>query len=204
MIILKIDDLIDDEERHRNLIFHRYSDSYTFISKLPFLQYNPKFSLQIHVSLSMEVDSIPNGSATETAMPNATAAAATITPAPSNFTGLAESLKLEHQFLRVPFEHYKKTIRANHRVAEKEVSAVISSVTEAADRDNMSTEEAVHHFNSLVSRLQGLKRKVVDSRFSPFFLFKFIFLNILLCNCFSEGQSSDGNLIFRMFLLLYS
>lgn len=150
----------------------------------------------------MEVDSIPNGSATETDMPNA-AAAATITPTPSNFTGLAESLKLEHQFLRVPFEHYKKTIRANHRVAEKEVSAVISSVTEAADRDNMSTEEAVHHFNSLVSRLQGLKRKVVDSRFSPF-LFEFIFLNILLCNCCSEGQSSDGNLLFRMFLLPYS
>lgn len=114
----------------------------------------------------MEVDAIPNGSASETAMENA--AAATISPTPSKISGLAESLKLEHQFLRVPFEHYKKTIRANHRVAEKEVSAVISSVTDAADRENMSREEAVHHFTSLVSRLQGLKRKVVGSRFSFF------------------------------------
>ncbi|XP_022139154.1 macrophage erythroblast attacher [Momordica charantia] len=108
----------------------------------------------------MEVDAIPNGSATETAMANVAAAA--ITPPPSKFSGLAESLKLEHQFIRVPFEHYKKTIRANHRVVEKEVSAVISSVTDAADRDAMSREEAVHHFNSLVSRLQGLKRKLEE------------------------------------------
>ncbi|XP_022956805.1 protein MAEA homolog [Cucurbita moschata] len=108
----------------------------------------------------MEVDAIPNGSASETAMENA--AAATISPTPSKISGLAESLKLEHQFLRVPFEHYKKTIRANHRVAEKEVSAVISSVTDAADRENMSREEAVRHFTSLVSRLQGLKRKLEE------------------------------------------
>ena len=65
----------------------------------------------------------------------------------------------EHQFLRVPFEHYKKTLRANHRAVEKEMSAVISGVTEAAAAD-LSPDDAVNHLNSLVCRLQGLKRKV--------------------------------------------
>ncbi|XP_068660164.1 protein MAEA homolog [Aristolochia californica] len=74
---------------------------------------------------------------------------------------LVDSLKLEHQLLRVPFEHLKKSMRANHRIVEKEMTAVISSVTEAAERD-MSKEEAVSHLTSLVSRLQGLKRKLEE------------------------------------------
>ncbi|XP_068663184.1 protein MAEA homolog [Aristolochia californica] len=74
---------------------------------------------------------------------------------------LSESLKLERQLLRVPFEHLKKSMRANHRIVDKEMTAVISSVTEAAERD-MSKEEAVHHLTSLVSRLQGLKRKLEE------------------------------------------
>ncbi|KAL0917171.1 hypothetical protein M5K25_012218 [Dendrobium thyrsiflorum] len=73
-----------------------------------------------------------------------------------------ESIKLEHQFLRVPLEHLKKTIRANHRSAEKEVAAVLSGVAEVADRDDISREEAVIQLSSLVSRLQGLKRKLED------------------------------------------
>ncbi|KAF8404308.1 hypothetical protein HHK36_009191 [Tetracentron sinense] len=77
----------------------------------------------------------------------------------SRLTHLAESLKLEHQFLRVPLEYFKKSMRTNHRIIEKEMSAVFSSVSEAVDRD-MSKEEAVHHLTTLVSRLQGLKRKV--------------------------------------------
>ncbi|KAK6145311.1 hypothetical protein DH2020_022131 [Rehmannia glutinosa] len=97
----------------------------------------------------MEMDApLPNG--------NSIAAAP-----PSKFGKLAESLKLEHQLLRVPFEHYKKTIRANHRTVEKEVSAVISGVSDAADSD-ISRDYAVHQLNSLVSRLQGLKRKLEE------------------------------------------
>ncbi|KAF7822318.1 protein MAEA-like protein [Senna tora] len=79
----------------------------------------------------------------------------------SKLAQLTESLKLEHQFLRVPFEHYKKTIRANHRVVEKEMSAVISGVADAAD-GNLSRDDAVNHLSSLVSRLQGLKRKLEE------------------------------------------
>ncbi|ERN13428.1 macrophage erythroblast attacher isoform X2 [Amborella trichopoda] len=81
---------------------------------------------------------------------------------PSKMSNLEESLKLEHQFLKVPFEHLKKSMRVNHRMVEKEMSAVMLTVAEVSDRD-MSREEAVHHLTSLVSRLQGLKRKLEES-----------------------------------------
>lgn len=100
----------------------------------------------------MEMDSLPNGNSAAAPPNPASAAAAPPPPASSKPNHVAESLKLEHQFLRVPFEHYKKTIRANHRAVEKEISAVVTAVT---DRD-----DAVDHLTSLVSRLQGLKRKV--------------------------------------------
>ncbi|KAL5975557.1 hypothetical protein ACLOJK_019881 [Asimina triloba] len=105
----------------------------------------------------MEAESLPNGDS---------AAAATATPSPPSSNKLmhvAESLKLEHQFLKVPLEHLKKTMRANHRTVEKEMNAVIASVADAAasDRD-MSKEEAVHHLTCLVSKLQGLKRKLEE------------------------------------------
>ncbi|XP_015074085.1 protein MAEA homolog [Solanum pennellii] len=119
----------------------------------------------------MEMETVPNGSspsstttttsaAVTTNAASAAAVAAAISPnAPSSkLNQLSESLKLEHQFLRVPFEHYKKAIRANHRIVEKELSAVINGVSDAAESE-MSRDDAVHHLNSLVSRLQGLKRK---------------------------------------------
>ncbi|PON91514.1 LIS motif containing RING-type zinc-finger protein [Trema orientale] len=109
----------------------------------------------------MEMDSLPNGNSA-TPNPSSTPIPTAAAPPSSKLNQLAESLKLEHQFLRVPFEHYKKTIRANHRVVEKEVSSVISGVAEAADRDDMSRDEAVNHLSSLVSRLQGLKRKLEE------------------------------------------
>ncbi|GAV63733.1 LOW QUALITY PROTEIN: CLTH domain-containing protein/zf-RING_LisH domain-containing protein [Cephalotus follicularis] len=123
----------------------------------------------------MEIDPPQNGAAS-TNSPNVTtpvtatttattaaaaAAAATITVPSSKLAQLTESIKLEHQFLRVPFEHYKKTIRANHRSVEKEVSSVISGVSEVAASD-FSNEDAVNHLTSLVSRLQGLKRKLEE------------------------------------------
>lgn len=119
--------------------------------------------------MEMETDTLPNGNSppssttvTSTAASGTSdASAAVSTPAPSSkLSQLAESLKLEHQFLRVPFEHFKKTIRGNHRIVEKEVSAVISGVTAAADSSDLSHHDAVQQLSSLVSRLQGLKRKV--------------------------------------------
>ncbi|KAJ8562701.1 hypothetical protein K7X08_031153 [Anisodus acutangulus] len=123
----------------------------------------------------MEMETIPNGNSPSSTTSSAavtptsavipTSAAAAISPnAPSSkLNRLSESLKLEHQFLRVPFEHYKKTIRANHRITEKEVSAVINGVSDVAAVDSdMSRDDAVNQLNSLVSRLQGLKRKLEE------------------------------------------
>ncbi|KAJ6720346.1 E3 UBIQUITIN-PROTEIN TRANSFERASE MAEA [Salix viminalis] len=105
----------------------------------------------------MEMDSLPNGNSTTTST------TAPSTAPPSKLTQLTESLKLEHQFLRVPFEHYKKTIRANLRAVEKEVSSVISAVNDYADSD-ISNDDAVQRLTSLVSRLQGLKPKMEEER----------------------------------------
>lgn len=114
----------------------------------------------------MEMIAEPASNGVASAAPAATFATAAITPvvspAPTSLGHAVESLKLEHQFLRVPLEHLKKTIRANQRYAEKEVSAVLSGVAEVADREDISREEAVSHLSSLVSRLQGLKRKLED------------------------------------------
>jgi hypothetical protein len=113
----------------------------------------------------MEMETLANGNNTAAAAGPTTAAAAIAAAAAaaaapsSKLSQLAESLKLEHQFLRVPFENYKKTIRANHRIVEKEVSAVVSGVSDAADNGELS---AVEQLNSLVSRLQGLKRKLEE------------------------------------------
>ncbi|KAG2315998.1 hypothetical protein Bca4012_066840 [Brassica carinata] len=90
-----------------------------------------------------------------------------ITPSPpvpaSRSSQLTESLKLEHQLLRVPFEHYKKTIRANHRYLEKEVTSIVSSFGNlVADNNDWSKDVAVSRLTSLVSRLQGLKRKLEE------------------------------------------
>ncbi|KAG5075995.1 hypothetical protein JHK84_057226 [Glycine max] len=129
----------------------------------------------------MEMDSLPNGNNTA-GTPISATATATANPAPpqsSNLPQLTESLKLEHQFLRVPFEHYKKTLRANHRAVEKEMSAVISGVTEAAAAD-LSPDDAVNHLNSLVCRLQGLKRK-------DFYSFDFLFAVLSL----EEGSRAE-------------
>ncbi|KAB2063602.1 hypothetical protein ES319_A10G226000v1 [Gossypium barbadense] len=117
----------------------------------------------------MEIDPLPNGTGSTAATTTTeTTVTATLPTAVSNTTPssklsqLTESLKLEHQFLRVPFEHYKKTIRANHRTAEKEVFAVISSIADVADSNEISKDDAVLSLTSLVSRLQGLKRKLEE------------------------------------------
>ncbi|GKV28554.1 hypothetical protein SLEP1_g37588 [Rubroshorea leprosula] len=112
----------------------------------------------------MEAEPIPNGTAaaTTTATVTTTASAPANTVPASKLSQLTESLKLEHQLVRVPFEHYKKTIRANHRAVEKEVSAVISGVADVADSADLSKDDAVSHLSSLVSRLQGLKRKLEE------------------------------------------
>ncbi|KAH7442533.1 hypothetical protein KP509_03G092900 [Ceratopteris richardii] len=105
----------------------------------------------------MEPEAIANGAPSPTP-------AATPTPSPASRLNdhVSESLKLEYQLMKVPFEHLKKSMRSSHRLVEKEMNAVVSSVAEAAEKD-MSKEEAVQHLTSLVSRLQRLKRKLDES-----------------------------------------
>lgn len=102
----------------------------------------------------METEPVPNG------IP---APAASVAVPPSRLNDhVAESIKLEHQLMKVPFEHLKKSMRTSHRLVEKEMNAVVAGVAEAVEKD-MSKEEAVEHLTSLVSRLQGLKRKLDES-----------------------------------------
>ncbi|KAF0927494.1 hypothetical protein E2562_033988 [Oryza meyeriana var. granulata] len=74
-------------------------------------------------------------------------------------TRAAESVRLEHQLVRVPLEALKSTVRTNHRLAEKEIAAVLSS---AAVAPGGSGDAAVDNLTSLVSRLHGLKRKMEE------------------------------------------
>uniref|UniRef100_A0ACD5TZI4 Uncharacterized protein n=1 Tax=Avena sativa TaxID=4498 RepID=A0ACD5TZI4_AVESA len=81
-------------------------------------------------------------------------------PAPSAATGrqtrAADSVRLEHQLVRVPLEALRATARTNHRLAEKEIAAVLSSAS------SLAAPDAVDHLTSLVSRLHGLKRKMEE------------------------------------------
>lgn len=106
----------------------------------------------------METDSVATTNGVATPAP----AAAPPSQASRVNDRLAESLKLEHQLIKVPFEHLKKAMRVSTRLVEKEVNAVVAGVADAIDKD-MSKEEAVQRLTSLVSRLQGLKRKLDES-----------------------------------------
>ena len=79
-------------------------------------------------------------------------------------TRAAESVRLEHQLVRVPLEALRSTVRSNHRLAEKEIAAALSSAPAAPAE---SSAAAVDHLTSLVSRLHGLKRKVLPPNPTP-------------------------------------
>ncbi|KAG6524835.1 hypothetical protein ZIOFF_014779 [Zingiber officinale] len=110
------------------------------------------------MAVDMAIDAAPNGDASAAAP--AVAAAHTST---ARLAQIAESLKLEHQLVRVPLEHLKKTIRSNYRLAEREFTAVLNSVAEASgSSDSRSMDETLTRLSSLVTRLQGLKRKLEE------------------------------------------
>ncbi|WVZ96583.1 hypothetical protein U9M48_042200 [Paspalum notatum var. saurae] len=81
-------------------------------------------------------------------------------PAPAGRqTRAAESVRLEQQLVRVPLESLRSAVRSNHRLAEKEIAAVLSSASAVPSE---SSAAAVDHLTSLVSRLHGLKRKMEE------------------------------------------
>jgi macrophage erythroblast attacher len=103
----------------------------------------------------MEFENAVMNNGTSTGAP----VAVTAPPPPRLNDQTLESLKLEHQLVKVPYEQLKKVMRISTRLVEKEVNAVVAGVADVVDKD-MSKEEVVQHLTSLVSRLQGLKRKV--------------------------------------------
>lgn len=110
----------------------------------------------------MDMETDPGVYTPASATSNASNASTPIdSSAPAKLSQLTESLKLEHQFVRVPFEQYRKMVRSNHRIIEKEVSSLLSCVGEAAESD-IAGDEAAQRINSLVYRLQGLKRKLEE------------------------------------------
>ncbi|XP_057521122.1 protein MAEA homolog isoform X3 [Amaranthus tricolor] len=72
-------------------------------------------------------------------------------------SNLSDTIMQEFQFVKVPFEHYKNTIRPNNRSVKKGISSVISAVDSVSLND-----DTVSHLSSLVSRLHGLKRKLKE------------------------------------------
>ncbi|KMZ56672.1 hypothetical protein ZOSMA_92G00330 [Zostera marina] len=117
--------------------------------------------------MAMEPQEISNGDSaavpSEPTRLEASMGSVTAKIASARLIRLTESMKLEHQLMRVPLEHLKKTMRANHRSIEKEVSVVLSTVKELSKESvDSSTSDAVQKLNSLVSRLQGLKRKLEE------------------------------------------
>jgi hypothetical protein len=73
-------------------------------------------------------------------------------------TRAAEAARLEYQLVRVPLVALRSNVRVNHHLAEKEITAVLSS---ASSTPTESSAAAVDHLTSLVSRLHGLKRKAL-------------------------------------------
>ncbi|GAQ85907.1 LisH dimerisation motif containing protein [Klebsormidium nitens] len=82
-----------------------------------------------------------------------------IIPAAKKPPNLSAALQVEQQLMRLPFEGFKKQVRVNNRVVEKEMNAVVAGVAEASSK-SLSQDEAVRQLRGLVSRLQGLKRKL--------------------------------------------
>jgi len=74
-------------------------------------------------------------------------------------------MDLEHPFIKAPYESLNKIFRNSQKVIEKEISQVISSVNEIhRKKDQISKEEAYQTLDKLVTKLQSLKRKVLDLR----------------------------------------
>ncbi|EFJ27493.1 hypothetical protein SELMODRAFT_147945 [Selaginella moellendorffii] len=70
-----------------------------------------------------------------------------------------ETIKLEHQLVRVPYEVLKRSVRQGIRAVEKEVNGITGAVAEAGKKE-VSRDAAIKQLDSCVNRLSGLKRKL--------------------------------------------
>jgi macrophage erythroblast attacher len=70
---------------------------------------------------------------------------------------------LEHPFLKIPYEGLNKTVRGTQRLLEKEISAVLSAIVDIGKKtDTIPKNEAQKTVDTLITRLQTLKRKLAE------------------------------------------
>jgi len=73
-------------------------------------------------------------------------------------------METEHALLKAPYETINKVFRNSQRLIEKEISQVVIAASELNKRkDTVSEEEAYKYLDKLVTRLNGLKRKLEDA-----------------------------------------
>ncbi|EFJ07304.1 hypothetical protein SELMODRAFT_133748 [Selaginella moellendorffii] len=72
-----------------------------------------------------------------------------------------ETIKLEHQLVRVSYEVLKRSVRQGIRAVEKEVNGITGAVAEAGKKE-VSRDAAIKQLDSCVNRLSGLKRKLQE------------------------------------------
>ncbi|VDC00119.1 unnamed protein product [Peniophora sp. CBMAI 1063] len=68
-------------------------------------------------------------------------------------------LLFEQPFVKVPFENYRKVFRTSQRSVEKEFGGVQTLAKQAA---SASTEDALTSLDSMLGKMQGLKRKLSE------------------------------------------
>ncbi|KAA8915080.1 CTLH/CRA C-terminal to lish motif domain-containing protein [Sphaerosporella brunnea] len=69
-------------------------------------------------------------------------------------------LLLDKPLLRLPHELLRKTFKQSQKAFEREQSHVLSTLNSLCNSPDISSEDALHSLDSLISRMQGFKRKV--------------------------------------------
>lgn len=69
----------------------------------------------------------------------------------------------EQPFARVPYENYRKVFRSNQRTIERELGMirdVSNELDKRAKAGTQSPEDAAKSIDSMITRIENLKRKV--------------------------------------------
>jgi len=77
---------------------------------------------------------------------------------------MENEMELEYSLLKAPHEGMNKAFRQSHKLLEKEMAQVSTVVSELVGRTDISTDEAHASLDKLVTKLQGLKRKLEESK----------------------------------------
>jgi macrophage erythroblast attacher len=73
-------------------------------------------------------------------------------------------MELEYSLVKAPHEGMNKVFRQSHKFIEKEMAQVGSNIFDLCSRPNISTNEAYTSLDKLVGKMQGLKRKMEESK----------------------------------------